>query len=74
MKHSLSSNRDVQGGLNRGDGCANLSSDADGVGDYVPNREHGLESEVETTRWEGRENKTKKELECVGAGICKNRP
>ena len=35
-------------GLNRGDERANFSSDVDGLGGDVPNREHGLESEDET--------------------------
>ena len=63
MRQSLSLNGEVDGeplclamtsglmaarrGLNRGDRSANSSSDIDGVGGSVPNREHGLESEDE---------------------------
>ena len=36
------------GGLNRGEGSVNSSSDVDGIDGRVPNRENGLKSEDET--------------------------
>ena len=85
MRHSLSLNGDVDGeplclamtsglmaarrGLNRGDGSANSSSDVDGVGGSVPNREHGLESEDEADEVGEPQERSD---EGVGMGGCGN--
>ena len=59
-------------GLNRGDRSANPSSDVDSV---VPNLEHGLEYEDETDAVGSEaQERMKREIEWVGAGICKKRP
>ena len=74
MRHSLclaitSGLMAARRGLNRGDGSANSSSDVDGVGGSVPNREHGLESEDEADEVGEAQERSE---EGVGMGGCGN--